>query len=171
MSFHSKMIKLRKYKGMTQEIFAAEVGVSRQSVYKWESGQSYPEVEKLLKIARTFGVTVDDMLNDEMDVDRKGVMRPADEVREEEERLAREKEERRRRRAENKALREAAAREAEAAAPVEEASAPVEEAPAPVEEAPAPVEEAPAPVEEAPAPAEEPKKEKRGFFSFFRRKK
>ena len=91
MSFHSKMIKLRKIKGLTQESFASQIGVSRQSVYKWESGQSYPDVEKLLKIARTFGVTVDDMLNDEMDVDRQGVMRPVEEVKAEEERIAREK--------------------------------------------------------------------------------
>lgn len=158
MSFHSKMIKLRKIKGLTQESFASEVGVSRQSVYKWESGQSYPDVEKLLKIARTFGVTVDDMLNDEMDVDRQGVMRPAEEVAAEEERIAREKEERRRRRAENKAKREAAAAAAEA--PAVEAVA---------EEAPA--EEAPAPLEKAPK-AEAPKEEKRGgFFGLFRRKK
>ena len=151
MSFHSKMIKLRKIKGLTQENFANEVGVSRQSVYKWESGQSYPEVEKLLKIARTFGVTVDDMLNDEMDVDRQGVMRPAEEVKAEEERIAREKEERRRRRAENKARRES-----EAAAAAESAS--VEEAPP--EEAPA--EEAPA------APAE---KQRGGLFGLVRSKK
>ena len=147
MSFHSKMIKLRKIKGLTQETFATAIGVSRQSVYKWESGQSYPEVEKLLKIARTFSVTVDDMLNDEMDVDRAGVMRPAAEVAEEEARIAREKEERRRRRAENKARREA-----EAAAK----AAQTEEAPA--EEAP---------VAEAPKAASE----KRGFFGLFRKKK
>ena len=151
MSFHSKMIKLRKIKGLTQENFAVEIGVSRQSVYKWESGQSYPDVEKLLKIARTFGVTVDDMLNDEMDVDRQGVMRPAAEVQAEEERIAREKEERRRRRAENKARRES-----EAAAAAESASG--EEAPP--EEAPA--EEAPA------APAE---KKRGGLFGLFRSKK
>ncbi len=153
MSFHSKMIKLRKIKGLTQESFAAEIGVSRQSVYKWESGQSYPDVEKLLKIARTFSVTVDDMLNDEMDVDRQGVMRPAAEVAAEEERIAREKEERRRRRAENKARREREAAEAAAAA----AEAPAEPAPA-----------------TEPAPAAEPAKteEKRGgFFGLFRRKK
>ena len=151
MSFHSKMIKLRKIKGLTQENFAVEIGVSRQSVYKWESGQSYPDVEKLLKIARTFGVTVDDMLNDEMDVDRQGVMRPAAEVQAEEERIAREKEERRRRRAENKARRES-----EAAAAAESAS--VEEAPA--EEAP---------VEEAPAASAE--KKRGGLFGLFRSKK
>lgn len=148
MSFHSKMIKLRKIKGLTQESFATEIGVSRQSVYKWESGQSYPDVEKLLKIARTFGVTVDDMLNDEMDVDRQGVMRPTAEVLAEEERIAREKEERRRRRAENKARREAEA--AAAAANAE----------------PAPV------AEEAPAVEEAKSEEKRGgFFGLFRRKK
>ena len=159
MSFHSKMIKLRKIKNMTQETFAAQVGVSRQSVYKWESGQSYPDVEKLLKIARTFGVTVDDMLNDELDVDRSGAMRPVMEVKEEEERLAREKEERRRRRAENRARREA-----EAAAAKEAAG---EEAPAASE----------APKEEAPAASEEKKEEapavekRGGFFGLFRRKK
>ncbi|MBE6567322.1 MAG: helix-turn-helix transcriptional regulator [Ruminococcaceae bacterium] len=159
MSFHSKMIKLRKIKGLTQESFAAEIGVSRQSVYKWESGQSYPDVEKLLKIARTFGVTVDDMLNDEMDVDRQGVMRPVEEVKAEEERIAREKEERRRRRAENKAKREAAAAAAKEDAPAE---APGEDTPV-LEEVPV--------AEEAPK-AEAPKEEKRGgFFGLFRRKK
>ena len=156
MSFHSKMIKLRKIKGLTQESFAAEIGGSRQSVYKWESGQSYPDVEKLLKIARTFGVTVDDMLNDEMDVDRQGVMRPVEEVKAEEERIAREKEERRRRRAENKAKREAAA------AAATETAAPDEDTPV-LEEVPV--------AEEAPT-AEAPKEEKRGgFFGLFRRKK
>ena len=160
MSFHSKMIKLRKIKNLTQQGFAEEVGVSRQSVYKWESGQSYPDVEKLLKIARTFGVTVDDMLNDEMDVDRTGAMRPAAEVKEEEERLTREREERRRRRAENKARREAEAAKAEASE-----QAPAEEAPA--EEVPA--EEVPA--EEEPEKKEEAKPERRGLFGLFRRRK
>ncbi len=160
MSFHSKMIKLRKLNGMTQEAFATAVGVSRQSVYKWESGQSYPEVEKLLKIARTFSVTVDDMLNDELDVDRKGQMRPVAEVKEEEERIAREKEERRRRRAENKARREMEAAAAAAAAGeiAAEAAAPANE-----EEVKADV---PA-KEEAKA---EPKK-RGGFFGLFRSKK
>ena len=100
------MIKLRKFKGFTQETFANEVGVSRQSVYKWESGQSYPEVEKLLKVARTFGVTVDDMLNDEMEVGRNGEMMPLADYLAEEERLAKEAEEKRARRAAAKAKRE-----------------------------------------------------------------
>ena len=106
MSFHSKMIKLRKHKGFTQETFAAEIGVSRQSVYKWASGQSYPEVEKLLKVARTFGVTVDDMLNEEMEVGRNGEMMPIAEYLAEEERIKKEAEEKRARRAAAKAKRE-----------------------------------------------------------------
>lgn len=167
MSFHSKMIKLRKCKGMTQEIFAAAIGVSRQSVYKWESGQSYPEVEKLLKIARTFGVTVDDMLNDEMDVDRKGVMRPAEEVREEEARLAREKEERRRRREENRIRREAEA--AAAAQSEEKAEAVSEEAAEEATEETA--EEAAAPVAETEGSAPVKEEKRGGFFGLFRRKK
>ena len=68
MSFHSKMIKLRKIKGLTQESFAAEVGVSRQSVYKWESGQSYPEVPKLLEMKLLFGISIDDLLDESFEV-------------------------------------------------------------------------------------------------------
>ena len=155
MSFHSKMIKLRKIKGFTQETFATEVGVSRQSVYKWESGQSYPEVEKLLKIARTFGVTVDDMLNDEMEVGRDGTMMPLADFIALEEKLAKEAEEKRARRAAAKARREAKKASEEAEAPVEEA--PVEEATV-AEEAPA--EEATV-AEEAPAAEEAPVEEKK----------
>ena len=155
MSFHSKMIKLRKYKGFTQETFAAEIGVSRQSVYKWESGQSYPEVEKLLKVARTFGVTVDDMLNDEMEVGRNGEMMPLADYLAEEERLKKEAEEKRARRAAAKAKREEkkAAEEAAAAA-----AAPATE----ITE----VEGNTAEVKEE----DEGKKKKGGFFGLFRKK-
>ena len=50
MTFREKLVILRKIKGITQEEFACAVGVSRQAVYKWESGQSYPEVPKLLEM-------------------------------------------------------------------------------------------------------------------------
>ena len=72
MKFCDKIIKLRQRYGYTQETFAGEVGVSRQSVYKWENGSSYPEVEKLLKIARTLFITVDDLLNEEMGLNENG---------------------------------------------------------------------------------------------------
>ncbi len=189
MSFHSKMIKLRKFKGFTQETFASEVGVSRQSVYKWESGQSYPEVEKLLKVARTFGVTVDDMLNDEMEVGRNGEMMPLADYLAEEERLAKEAEEKRARRAAAKAKREQreSEKKAEEAAETVTEEAPAKEEPAVEEvresekvevEEVTPVEEVkdepkkPAMPASLPEKKPEPKPEKKkgGFFGFFRKK-
>lgn len=160
MSFHSKMIKLRKHKGFTQETFAAEIGVSRQSVYKWESGQSYPEVEKLLKVARTFGVTVDDMLSDDMEVGRNGEMMPLADYLAEEERLKKEAEEKRARRAAAKAKREEK-KAAEAASAASAASAEVSE----VEDAP--LEKVEGNVSKVEG---DDKKKKGGFFGLFRRK-
>lgn len=64
MRFCEKLILLRKRKGMTQTEFSRAVGVSRQSVYKWESGQSYPEAEKLLELRRLFGISIDILLDE-----------------------------------------------------------------------------------------------------------
>lgn len=68
MIFREKIVKLRKMKGLTQDEFASAVGVSRQAVYKWESGQSYPEVAKLLEIKLLFNISIDDLLDDSYDV-------------------------------------------------------------------------------------------------------
>ena len=64
MTFQEKLVVLRKIKGLTQDDFASAVGVSRQAVYKWESGQSYPEVKTLLEIKLLFNVSIDDLLDD-----------------------------------------------------------------------------------------------------------
>ncbi len=64
MKFCEKLILLRKRRGMTQEEFSRAVGVSRQSVYKWESGQSYPEAAKLLEIRKLYGVSIDHLLDE-----------------------------------------------------------------------------------------------------------
>ena len=68
MTFCEKIVKLRKIKGLTQDEFASAVGVSRQAVYKWESGQSYPEVSKLLEIKMLFGISIDDLLDENYEV-------------------------------------------------------------------------------------------------------
>ena len=68
MKFNEKIVKLRKLKGLTQDEFAAAVGVSRQAVYKWESGQSYPEVPKLLEMKLLFGISLDDLLDENYEV-------------------------------------------------------------------------------------------------------
>ena len=57
------LVQLRKYRGMTQEDLADAVGVTRQSVAKWESGDSIPDLEKCKIIADLFGVSLDDLAN------------------------------------------------------------------------------------------------------------
>ena len=68
MTFKEKLVRLRKINSLTQDEFACAVGVSRQAVYKWESGQSYPEVAKLLEIKLLFGISIDDLLDDTYDI-------------------------------------------------------------------------------------------------------
>ena len=86
MTFKEKLVKLRKLKGLTQDEFAKAVGVSRQAVYKWESGQSYPEVAKLLEIKLLFGISIDDLLDENYEVvvpekkKRKKTAKPAEAV-------------------------------------------------------------------------------------------
>ncbi len=68
MTFSEKIVRLRKNRGMTQEDLAASVGVSRQAVYKWESGVSYPEVSALLSIKKIFGTSIDNLLDDSYEI-------------------------------------------------------------------------------------------------------
>ncbi len=62
-----KIILLRKKNGWSQEEFAEKMGVSRQSVSKWEGAQSVPELDKILLMARIFGVSTDFLLKDELE--------------------------------------------------------------------------------------------------------
>lgn len=67
MIFADKLIMLRKKNGMSQEDLANEIGVSRQSVSKWEGAQSVPDLAKMVKISRFFGVSTDYLLKDELE--------------------------------------------------------------------------------------------------------
>lgn len=69
MTFSQKLIALRRRDGLTQTGLARSVGVTRQAVYLWEKGLSYPEAEALLALRRLFGVSIDALLVDEIDVD------------------------------------------------------------------------------------------------------
>ena len=68
MSFSEKLIKLRKENKLSQEMLADKLDVSRQSVSKWESGQTYPEMDKLLAMCKIFNVTLEELTNDEIGV-------------------------------------------------------------------------------------------------------
>jgi transcriptional regulator with XRE-family HTH domain len=61
----SRLISLRKLRNASQETIAEVAGVSRQAVAKWESGDSIPEVEKLIVLSRYFGTTIDSLVKDD----------------------------------------------------------------------------------------------------------
>lgn len=63
MTLGEKIYYYRKKCKLSQEELAAQVGVSRQAVSKWELGEATPEVEKLLSLSRTFAVTTDQLLS------------------------------------------------------------------------------------------------------------
>lgn len=64
MNFNEKLIDLRKRKNLSQEELGAEIGVSRQTVSKWESGQSYPDFQRLVLLSDYFGLTLDELVKD-----------------------------------------------------------------------------------------------------------
>ena len=66
MSFSEKLQALRKANKMSQEKLADLLDVTRQSVSKWESGQTYPEMDKLLAMCKIFKCSLDDLTNDEV---------------------------------------------------------------------------------------------------------
>lgn len=65
MTFSDKLIALRKKAGWSQEELAERLNVSRQSVSKWESAQSMPDIDKILQLSSLFSVTTDCLLKDE----------------------------------------------------------------------------------------------------------
>ena len=67
MIFAEKLIKLGKQNGWSQEDLAIHMGVSRQSVSKWESMTSIPELDKIIKLSELFGVSTDYLLKDEFE--------------------------------------------------------------------------------------------------------
>lgn len=66
MIFADKLVRLRKKSGWSQEELAEQMGVSRQSISKWEGAQSIPDLEKIIKLAKLFSVSTDYLLLDEL---------------------------------------------------------------------------------------------------------
>lgn len=65
MKLSDKIWVCRKKAGLSQEALAERIGVSRQAISKWETGEAAPEITKLPLLARTFNVTADWLLDDE----------------------------------------------------------------------------------------------------------
>ena len=64
MKFGDNLKKLRKVKKLSQEDLAEKVGVSRQSVSKWETGDAYPEMNNILELCKIFRCNINDLVND-----------------------------------------------------------------------------------------------------------
>lgn len=63
MAFADNLIELRKYNNYSQEELAEMIGVSRQTLSKYETGESFPDIEKCRIIADVLGVTIDDLVS------------------------------------------------------------------------------------------------------------
>ena len=66
MSFADRLKEARRISGLSQEDLAEQLDVSRQAVGKWEQGQSYPEVEKLLTLCGVLNTSLDALMADEL---------------------------------------------------------------------------------------------------------
>jgi len=67
MHLYDKLLLLRKKAGMTQAELAESLNVSRQAVSKWELGTALPDVENMISLSRLFNVSVDYLVNDEIE--------------------------------------------------------------------------------------------------------
>ena len=74
MEFHNKLYNLRKQKGLSQEELANRLNVSRQTISKWEVGDSTPEMEKLIAISDLFGISLDELVMDKVPVKAEEVL-------------------------------------------------------------------------------------------------
>ena len=62
MKFNEKLIELRKKEGLSQEELGYKLNVTRQTVSKWELGQTTPEMDKLIEISKMFNISVDELI-------------------------------------------------------------------------------------------------------------
>lgn len=70
MKFGENLYNLRKKSKMTQDVLAEKVGVSRQSVSKWENGEAYPEMDNILILCNIFNCKINDLVHEDLtDID------------------------------------------------------------------------------------------------------
>lgn len=66
MNLSDNLKKIRKDNNLSQEQLAEKLNVSRQSVSKWESGQAYPEMDKMIQLCKMFNLNIDELLNQDI---------------------------------------------------------------------------------------------------------
>ena len=65
MKFNEKLIMLRKQHNLSQEQVAEKLGVARQTISKWELGETTPEMDKLIVISKLYNITLDELMKEE----------------------------------------------------------------------------------------------------------
>lgn len=65
MEFKEKIQEIRKAKNLSQEKLAEKLNISRQAIAKWESGESYPDINNLILISKLFNISIDRLLKDD----------------------------------------------------------------------------------------------------------
>ena len=65
MKFNEKLIMLRKQHNLSQEQVAEKLGVARQTISKWELGETTPEMDKLIMISELYNITLDELMKEE----------------------------------------------------------------------------------------------------------
>ncbi len=69
MKFEEKLMKLRKERGWSQEDLSNQIGVSRQTISKWESSQTTPELNKLMELSKIFEISIDELVDNVLEED------------------------------------------------------------------------------------------------------
>lgn len=64
MKFNEKLIQLRKKNGLSQEELGDKIQVARQTISKWELGETTPEMDKLIKLSNLFDISLDELIKD-----------------------------------------------------------------------------------------------------------
>ena len=73
MKLEEKILALRKKRGLSQEGLAKRLKVTRQAVYKWEANITYPEIDKLKRLASLFEISFNDFFDDNVDITKNEV--------------------------------------------------------------------------------------------------
>ncbi len=80
MTLQEKILYCRKKAGLSQEALAEKMGVSRQAISKWETGDAVPEISKLLLLGTAFGVTTDWLLSSDEPEDKSAFSTPTEDT-------------------------------------------------------------------------------------------
>ena len=74
MEFREQLMELRKQRGWSQEQLGAKIGVTRQTVSKWETGDTTPELAKLIELSSLFEISVDRLIGIDIFMRPDGIM-------------------------------------------------------------------------------------------------